>query len=280
LLPLLRRGDVLLFAFQAHMLDKTRVGVFHDDVIELCAIVIDETDPLDDNVIGFPVIILVQQTVFHGSRLAASTHNLRVYGGIVTTDILFGIAHALSPAAIALNAVDIGALEQIREQLHELFLLLWGERAPVLAERALCHLFEPKALEHCLPNLGAALLRLELFIIQDSQHVVDGLTDLVLGFTGLRAHGRTDQQHATNQHPHDETSRPLAHKRSPWYAVVYPHTFCSYLHRCKGRTIKTGAEGNLPALILRKCLRRASGAGRGADPALWHSGRSGPLPRP
>jgi hypothetical protein len=64
----------------------------------------------------------------------------------------------------------------------------------MLAESALCHLFEPKALEYRLPNLGAALLWLEVFIVQDGQHVIDGLTDLVLGFTGLRARGRAQQQ--------------------------------------------------------------------------------------
>src|SRR5215468_1756604 len=95
LLPLAWRGGVLLLEFQAHLLDKTSVGVFHDGVIELRAIVIDQTDPLDDDVIDFPVVILVQQTVFHGGRLAAPAHNLRVHRGIITTDILFSITYAL-----------------------------------------------------------------------------------------------------------------------------------------------------------------------------------------
>ena len=127
----------------------------------------------------------MQQTVFHGDGLAALTDDLSVHRGIVTADILFSIVDALPSALIALNTIDIGALEQIREQLHELVLLLRGESAPVLAERALRHLVKTKALEHRLANLNAALLRIEVLLGDDIHHVIDSLTDLVQGFTGL-----------------------------------------------------------------------------------------------
>src|SRR5262249_659299 len=112
--------------------------------------------------------------------------------GMVPSDVLFRIAYPLRPGFIVRNTINIGTLQELREQLHELLLLLRGERAPVLPHRALRHLFKAKTLQHCLTNLRTALLRLKGFIVHNGQYVIDSLADLIQGFTSISPRNMTE----------------------------------------------------------------------------------------
>src|SRR5439155_6673608 len=77
------------------------------------------------------------------------------------------------------------------------------------------HLIGDKAMEHGVPSLGLALLKLERFIRQDGHHVIDGHLHLVEGFPGLCTHNVACQQETANKHRSYETSIPAVHRKPP-----------------------------------------------------------------
>src|SRR5215472_16019707 len=59
-----------------------------------------------------------------------------MHDSLITANVLFGIAHTLLLRFIVLNTIHIGALQEIREQLHEFLALLRGDAAPSLQNQS------------------------------------------------------------------------------------------------------------------------------------------------
>src|SRR5207245_10028144 len=96
------------------------------------------------------------------------------------------VSPALHPLpALLLDLQDLGPLQQILVERHELLLLAGIQGLPVLAEGTLGRLREVEDRLRFLPDGRAAIrrpgLRLELGVFQDLDDTVDGAPELIRG---------------------------------------------------------------------------------------------------
>src|SRR5439155_18071957 len=107
-------------------------------------------------VVGSPAAVAQQEPVIHRDLGGAARHDLAMYRRVATVHARGGINDPLTGEL--LDAGDVGPLEEIGEQAHELGLLLGRSAVPVMGERASRHLVEVEELGGDSPDLGATHL--------------------------------------------------------------------------------------------------------------------------
>src|SRR5215468_6219754 len=157
------------------------IGRRLQDVVELCPVVEHEADSLHEDVVDEPAIALVEKAIVDGHLRRLLGHDLRVHRSHVALDRLPHIVDLL--AAVLLDLADIGALEEIGEELHELLLLILVELLPVPAEGAPRHLGEVEDRVGVVPDRRPPLrglgLRPKTRILQDGEDVIDRDAELI-----------------------------------------------------------------------------------------------------
>src|SRR5438270_371985 len=115
---LLRRGLDELVLLDLHLPDQLRVRRGLDDLVELGPIVGDEADALDDDVVDEPTIAPLQHPVVHRDLAATLGHDARAHHRLLAIQRIAEIGDLL--AAVELDPRDVRALEEVREEPHEL----------------------------------------------------------------------------------------------------------------------------------------------------------------
>src|SRR5207253_5369926 len=194
---LLRLAPVGLFLLVAHHLDKLLIGRGSDDLVALDAVVRDEADALDDDVVDEPPLAAPEHPVVDRDLRPLLGRDRHLDGRLVAVD-RFPHVGDLFPA-VELGLGDIGALEEVGEELEELIPLGRHPRGPVACQRALRGLFEVEDAAGDFPDLALPIpgpvLLLELWILQNLDHPVDLGAQLICGLAGLRGSGRKEQRH-------------------------------------------------------------------------------------
>src|SRR6185436_15517269 len=181
--PLLFLDELLLLAL--HLLHELLVGRSRDDLVELRPVVRDQADALDEDVVDEPLVAAEVHPVVDGDLGLRLGDQARLDDRAVGVG---GFAHEsdLLPA-VELDLRDVGALEQIGEELDELVALGLGAGRPVARERALGRLAEVEDVLGHLADRGAAILRLarllELRVVEDLDGPIDLGPELVGGRT-------------------------------------------------------------------------------------------------
>src|SRR5688500_3063622 len=128
--PRARRGAELFLA-RLHLLHEVLEGRRLDDLVELRAIVRDQAHALDHDVVDEPTLALLEHPVLDRDFAACLGEQLALHDGRLALDLVADILDLL--AAVELDLRDVGALEQIAEELDELLALLRRARRPVAA---------------------------------------------------------------------------------------------------------------------------------------------------
>src|SRR5437867_1300315 len=188
--------------------DEVRVAGALDDRVELRAVVGDEADALQGDVIRPPALALQEHAIVDRDRRALFRHDQGPHHGAVTVHRLAEILDLL--AGVILDLRDVRLLEQVAEETRELLALRGGSRLPVLREAPPGDLAEVEDLvRHGAdrpPTLQRPRLFLELGIRQDFHHEVDRRTVLVRGRAGQRV-GDHEQRHSHAEREDEETGR-------------------------------------------------------------------------
>src|SRR5882724_8781430 len=172
-----------LVVLRLELRDEVRVAGALDDRVELRAVVGDEADALERDVVRPPALALREHAVVHGDGRALFRHDQGPDHGAVTVDHLAEVLDLL--AGIILDLRDVRLLEQISEEARELLALRRGSRLPVQREAPPGDLAEIEDLVRHGADRPATLQRPPLFLeLGAPRNFKNWLTDvrgLVLG---------------------------------------------------------------------------------------------------
>src|SRR5215470_8840851 len=188
---------------------EVRVARALDHRVELGAVVADQADALDADVVDGPAAVLEKHAVVDRDFGPLLRHDACLGESQVAFDRIAGIQDLL--AGVALDLRDVRVLQEVAEERDELLLLGGRARLPVPAEAALGDLAEVEDLVDDSPYLFAALgglgFLLELGVGDDLQDEVDGSAELVGGHAGggiagyeERQQGRDNGERAHHSH--------------------------------------------------------------------------------
>src|SRR2546425_1986086 len=183
-----------------------------NDPVDLRALVQDQADPLDGDVVHEPAVAHPVHAVVHRHLGARLGDELRADLGLVALDGVAEVLDLLAAAAL-LDLADVGALEQIGEELDELVTL--GRRAglPVTGQRALGDLAEVERLVADLADGGPPLLPpalLHELRIEHLQHALDAAAQLIGGRT--RPRRTTAHERRCHRRAHEPPAKRRAHR--------------------------------------------------------------------
>src|SRR5438876_766315 len=132
--PLRPLASVELVLLRPHLLHELLVGRGQDDLVELSAVIRDEADALDDDVVDEPLVAALERPVVHRDVAAFLGGELGAHGRLVAVDRLPHIGDLL--AAVGLDPGDVGPLQKVGEQLDELLALRRRPLGPMARQRA------------------------------------------------------------------------------------------------------------------------------------------------
>src|SRR5437763_3543795 len=207
-LPCHMQGSVLLFA---DLLYQLAVGGALDDLVELGPVAVDEAISSEDHVVGAPVLATPEHAVLYGDLGTAPSDDLGLHDRPIAHGV---VAHERDLlAAVGLEPGDVGALEEVAEELHELLALAHRARVPVTPEAPSADLFEVENLDRDASDRLAPFLRalrlLEPGIVQDLQHLIDPRQELRAGLAGPGP--RHERQEGEQQNGDERHAGPNAH---------------------------------------------------------------------
>src|SRR5882724_6828518 len=167
-----RGGRAHFFLSRLHLLHQLRVRRGLDDLVELRAVVRNEADALDDDVVDEPAVVLLEHPVLDGDVGARLGDELTQHGGLVALGPVAQVLDLL--AAVQLDLRDVRALEEVAEQLDELVALGLRAGRPVPAQRALGRFPEVEDVVGNLAHGDALVLRLVLQrgIVDQLEHAI------------------------------------------------------------------------------------------------------------
>src|SRR3989441_7770784 len=198
--------DALPISLGLESLDEFLVGGGADDPVELRPVVADEAHVLDGDVVDEPPFSALEHLRFDRYLGALLGDDLGAHNRVIAVDQFARILDLL--AAVEVDLRDIGALEEIGEELHELLSFRRRPLLPVNAERPLGGLVDVEALLGDLPHGLALVGLLQRRIVQDLLDMVGVLLDL-LG----RRPGHRRRRPAEHDHDRREGRAPC-----PWHA--------------------------------------------------------------
>src|SRR2546425_10328083 len=156
LAPALGHGG--LEALLAHTLEERSVGFCLDDSVELAAIGRDEAHAVDLQIVDAPPTVPKVEPVIERDLAAAIREDLRPHRGVARVDRFPEVRDVL--ARVRLDPGDVGALEQVGEERHELGPLIGRACGPVARESTPRHFLEIEELTREPPDLGTSIRRL------------------------------------------------------------------------------------------------------------------------
>src|SRR3989454_561375 len=180
------------------------VGGRAHDLVELGAVVGDEAHVLDEDVVDQPSVAAVEQPRLDRHLRALLRDHLRTDDRVVAVDRLADVANPL--AAVLVDPHDVGALEQVGEELGELLALLRRPRPPVACQRPLGRLRDIEDLLRDLADCLPAGPGLERGIIEHLGDLVAVLAELVRGRPGP-----SGRRHPNDQDEPEEDCRHRLH---------------------------------------------------------------------
>src|SRR5262245_3782798 len=133
-------------------------GRLLDDAVELRPVVGDQAHALDHHVVGEPAVTGRMHAVVDGNLGPGFRNDLRAHGGPIAVERLTDVLDAIA-ARVSLDLADVGALEKVGEELHELVALGGGAALPVAAQRSLRQLAEIEQLVGDRPDGSAPVGR-------------------------------------------------------------------------------------------------------------------------
>lgn len=139
LLPAVGRRDV----FFLQSANEVFVGGFGDDAVKLVAIIVDETDILDHDVVNFPALLSLVEFVIDGKLLSLFRQDLAVDFGVLLVLTLTCVNKLF--VVKSFDSFDVRPLQQVREGFGEFTLLFRRAPPPVRAEGAFRHFGKVKA---------------------------------------------------------------------------------------------------------------------------------------
>lgn len=119
----------LLPRFLSDPADQFLIGGLAEDPIELRAVIVDQADPLNDEVVDLPCASHAMKPVLHLDLLSFVRHYLPVYLGIGLVYFLTGISELL--IIVGFDVPHVGLLQKIAEEFHKLRLFFWSPAAPL-----------------------------------------------------------------------------------------------------------------------------------------------------
>src|SRR5580765_213360 len=238
-LGLIVRGELPLLG--PELLDEILERAGLNDLVELGAVVRDQADAFDVDVVHEPSVALLEQPVVDGDLGAVLRDDAGGHGRGLPVHALARVPDLL--AAVQLDLRDVRALEEIAEEGDELRTLLVGQRLPVAGERAARDLAPVEDvigdLPHRAPPFGHPVVALEARVRDDLDHPVDGVLELVRGRAGGRLARGQDREDGRQHHgaSPDTCHRQLSRKGQD---QTLPKT---YLDRSSSRS--TGGSTSL-----------------------------------
>src|SRR2546427_2546976 len=198
-----------------HLPHELVVGRGRDDLVELRPVVGDEADALDDHVVHEPLLALVEHPVVDGDLGPLLRHQPCADDRRLAVERL---AHELDLlAAVELDSREVRALEEIREELHELLALGGRPAGPVPGQRALGRLREVEDVVGDLPDRGPPLLLLsfllQLGVLEELDDAGDLRAELVGRDAGPRPAGAGEDQ--PDESDERERAGDASHRRPP-----------------------------------------------------------------
>src|SRR5262245_37484802 len=186
------------------------VGGPLDDGVELRPVVADQADPLDQHVVRAPLVTLAREAVVHRDLRSLLGDDPRSHRGQVAVQLLADVENLFPRVDFDLGRV--GIREQIPEQPGELLALGRRARLPVAGQASLRDLAEIEQLvgdgPDRRPPVGRPGVRLHQGIVQNLDHAVDPILDLVRRRTSLGGIGRQQSEN----HDDRRYDAPSAHQ--------------------------------------------------------------------
>src|SRR6266568_4271568 len=214
-LPRVFLGELRLLAL--HRLDETIVAVRLDDLIELRPVIRHETDALDVDVVNHPPVAMPEEPVGDRYLGAVLGDDLGAHGGKVAIHALAAVDDLL--AAVQLDLGDVGALEEVAEEPHEIRALSLPQRQPVAAKRPPRNLGEIEDLvgdlADCRSSLDDLLIALQRGVVDRREHAVDGAPNLIGGGGRPRVLGEGSESQGREREP----QCPATHQSTPCHAM-------------------------------------------------------------
>src|SRR5262249_47448315 len=171
-------------------LDELRVAAGADHAIELRAVIGDEAQVLDEDVVGEPAISLEGEPRLHGDLRSLGGDDARAHHRLVARDLLAHVVEAFAPVLV--DAGDVGLLEQIGEELGELLTLSGRALLPMQTQHALRGLRGVEGLAGHLAYLRALLGQRQAGVLQYLQNLVRVGAKLFGGGAGPAIGGETE----------------------------------------------------------------------------------------
>src|SRR5438874_12830252 len=192
---------------------EVRVAGALDDRVELRAVVGDEADALERDVIGAPAAPLREHAVVQRDRRALLRHDQGPDHRGIAVERLPDVLDLF--AVVILDLRNVRVLEQVPKQARELLALRRGACLPVQREATPGDLREIEDLVGARPGRAAPLERLRLFLErrvgQDAQDPVDRAAQLVGWWAGQSVAYHEQAQHRSEHRQTDPLQLRQAH---------------------------------------------------------------------